>query len=138
MDKIVFHDKKFDDDMVASRCKKAVLLVDNASNHVWLDMVERLAVTRVLPLPPNTTTRFQPINVGIIKSFKCQYRKLMMHRQIEDYDVGKVMKLDIYDAIFMVEKAWMEGAHKASSQTTRGIVALVHMWKIGLGMNGGT
>lgn len=97
MDKTVFQDwlEKFDNHMVAFGCKKAILLMENGSNHVWLNMVERLAITRVLPLPPNTATRFHPIDTRIIKSLKCQYRRLMMRRQIEDYDAGKVMKFGI-------------------------------------------
>lgn len=53
--------------MATSGRKKVVLLVDNASSHVRLDMVEK-QVTRVIALPPNTIACFQPMDTSIIKS----------------------------------------------------------------------
>lgn len=38
----------------------------------------------------------------------------MMRRQIEDYENGKVTKLDVYDTIMMVERAWQEDVTKAT------------------------
>lgn len=58
-------------------------------------MVEKLQVTQVLPLPSNTIVCFQSMGVGIIKSFKCQYCRLMTQRQIKDYKEGKLTKLDV-------------------------------------------
>lgn len=55
--------------------KKVALLLDNASSHIWIDMVDKLKVMRVNALPPNTTAKFQFMDFGIIQSFKIQYKK---------------------------------------------------------------
>lgn len=59
-----------------------------------------------MPLPPNTIARFQPMDVGIIKSFKAQYRKLFLRRLVDSFDVGLVDEIDIYDAVVMAHIAW--------------------------------
>ena len=49
---------------------KVVLFVDQASSHVLQD----LSNIRIQFLPPNTTSKLQPMDQGVIRSFKCCYR----------------------------------------------------------------
>ncbi|KAL3694087.1 hypothetical protein R1sor_007738 [Riccia sorocarpa] len=86
--------------------KKVILLLDTAPGHIASHLESKLQVTKVIFLPPNTTSRFQPMDAGILKSFKAQYRKLSLLRHVEDFKAGKVTKLDVYDAVIMSEKAW--------------------------------
>jgi hypothetical protein len=60
----------FEKRMVAAQKKKVLLLVDNFSGHNMANIASRLNVTQVEFLPPNTTSRFQPMDAGIIASFK--------------------------------------------------------------------
>lgn len=49
--------------------RNILLLVDNASSHK-LEEGEELSNIRLYFLPPNTTSHLQPIDQGIIRSFK--------------------------------------------------------------------
>ncbi|OBZ81300.1 hypothetical protein A0J61_10651 [Choanephora cucurbitarum] len=53
--------------------RKVLVLLNNASVH---DNKLRYSSIEFLYLPPNTTTHLQPLDAGIIASFKKQYRKL--------------------------------------------------------------
>ena len=68
----------FDRKIVIVRKEKVLLLVDNFSGHQIPNVASRLRVTWLEFLPPNTTSRFQPMDAGIIASFKTQYCKLMI------------------------------------------------------------
>ncbi|SAM04543.1 hypothetical protein [Absidia glauca] len=57
--------------------KKCVLLLDNASPHNRLPNLENLAIIK---LPPNTTSKLQPLDAGIIAAYKKRYRS----RQYKD------------------------------------------------------
>ena len=65
--------------MKAEGCK-VLLLLDNFSGHeLGVELVggkEGLANVRVKWLLPNTTSYWQPLDQGIIASFKLQYRRL--------------------------------------------------------------
>ena len=56
---------------------KVFLLLDDFFGHQVPNVGTRLRVTRLEFLPPNTTSCFQAMDVGIIESFKAQYRKLV-------------------------------------------------------------
>ncbi len=69
---------------VMRRDNRSILLVlDNASSHKAVGV--ELTNIRVLMLPPNTTSCLQPMDAGIIASFKTHYRR----RQL-DYAIGIV------------------------------------------------
>ena len=59
----------FERRMVLAQKEKVLLLLDNFSGHQVPNVGTRLRVTRLEFLPPNTTTRFQPMDAGIIASF---------------------------------------------------------------------
>ena len=61
--------------------RKILLLIDNVPVHIILileDTAEKLDSLKVELLPPNTTTFLQPCDAGIINSFKCKYRALVV------------------------------------------------------------
>lgn len=73
-----------------------VLLVDNASSHVCAakdldpdgsqDTFFRIDHLDILFLPPNCTSDMQPCDMGIIRSFKCKFRKCQIERLFEVLD----------------------------------------------------
>lgn len=66
-------------------------------------------ITKLVFLPANTTSRFQPMDVGIIASFKAHYRKLMIQHQIDCLMADKEFVVDVYQVIVMVQRAWTIG-----------------------------
>ena len=53
--------------------RKVILLVDNATSHRVSDL--QMSNVCLHFLPPNTTAHIQPMDAGIISSFKTHYRK---------------------------------------------------------------
>lgn len=70
----------------ASEREKILLLVDNMSGHT----IDHLSLTHIelYFLPPNTTSRLQPLDAGIIECFKRRYRKLFLRWRIERMEEG--------------------------------------------------
>ena len=59
--------------------QKALLILDNASVHKINFDVNGSGITTIF-LPPNTTALIQPLDQGVIASFKKNYRKNMMRK----------------------------------------------------------
>jgi len=62
--------------------KKILLFLDNATCHVD----PKLKNVKVVFFPANTTSACQPLDQGIIKSFKVFYRQLILKRLISMLD----------------------------------------------------
>jgi hypothetical protein len=62
--------------------KKILLFLDNATCHVD----PKLKNVKVVFFPANTTSACQPLDQGIIKSFKVFYRQLILLRLISMLD----------------------------------------------------
>lgn len=79
--------------------RHVLLLLDNAPCHPY-DMKGKYSNIKVVFLPPNCTSKLQPLDLGIIQSFKLKYTKLMMTHvisQIEDCETaGDVCPLTYY------------------------------------------
>ena len=58
--------------------RRAILLLENCTAHGTRTEVEtlNLSSTKIIFLPPNTTSMIQPCDVGIIAALKCSYRRL--------------------------------------------------------------
>ena len=100
--------------------RKIVLLLDNAPVHLILDETkEKLDCINVKFLPPNTTTKLQPCDAGIIHSFKCHYKRFFIQNRIDAYDnvqngfVDKLADYNIFEALQNSAEAWS----MVSSQT---------------------
>src|SRR5947207_15524268 len=95
------------------RRHKIVLLLDNAPVHLILNETkEKLYSIDVKFLPPNTTTKLQPCDAGIIHSFKCHYKRLFIQNRINAYDdvqdgiVKEIADYSIFDALQNAADAW--------------------------------
>lgn len=108
--------RKFDRDRrLAGR--KVILLVDNAKSHFNPTTIGSLNLTNVTVhfLPANTTSILQPLDRGIIRSFKCCYRRYLCRYIISLIDSGLKgpYRVDVKQAILMIVSAW----HDVTSTT---------------------
>ncbi|XP_055377928.1 tigger transposable element-derived protein 6-like [Condylostylus longicornis] len=88
--------------------KNILLLVDNAACH-RIDV--ELSNIKIEFLPANTTSIIQPLDQGIIRSFKAQYKTCLVRKQLFALDNGQTLKdfykeIDILKAIHMIKRAW--------------------------------
>lgn len=82
--------------------RKILLFIDNCSSHQVIDLTN---ITLVL-LPPNTTSKLQPCDAGIIQVVKLHYRKIFLRKLLHKIDVDQtccaqdlVKSVNIMDAI---------------------------------------
>jgi hypothetical protein len=91
--------------------RKVLLIMDNFSGHIPLDQIPnhiQQKNTTIFYLPPNTTSKIQPCDAGIICSFKGYYRRRfnwLLLQRLED-NVADPEKIHIFCAIQMVVRAW--------------------------------
>ena len=65
-----------------------LLLIDNAPGHV----IGEYSNIRIQFLPPNTTAKLQPLDQGIIKSTKHNYKTILMTRYLAGVESSKKLK----------------------------------------------
>ena len=81
MDSILFEEwvREIDRRFTAER-KKVALVVDNCLAHPSID---NLVSVDLIFLPPNTTSKLQPMDQGVILSLKAYYKSLSVRKLIE-------------------------------------------------------
>ena len=89
--------QKFDQEMRRSN-RHVLLILDGAPSHVTSAIT--LTNVKVLLLPPYTTSKIQPMDAGIIASFKLHYRHIQLQYAIdrdeaEEKDIYKVDQLQV-------------------------------------------
>jgi len=87
--------------------RKVLLLMDNCPAHTAgiLD----IANVEVRFLPPNTMSKLQPLDGGIIRALKAHYRRRQALRTLEQFNRTMQLeqdKVDVLDAINMVVPSW--------------------------------
>ncbi|CAG8746419.1 523_t:CDS:2 [Gigaspora margarita] len=86
--------------------KQTCFIVDNAKYHSSSNL--NLHNTTVHYLPPNTTSRIQPLDAGIIMSFKHRYHSYFIKWLLDQYEFEKDDKLNVLNAIKFIVRAWRE------------------------------
>ncbi|CAB5373559.1 unnamed protein product [Rhizophagus irregularis] len=87
--------------------QRVLLLLDNCTSH----KLEGLTLSHVDVhfLPPNTTSKIQPMDSGIIMSFKKHYRHHHICWILEQIEAGEFiqdLKMDVLQAIQYIIKSW--------------------------------
>ena len=100
--------KSFDARMAG---RQVLLIMDNCSAHIplaQLPTVIRLRNTTVFYLPPNTTSKLQPCDAGIIRNLKAYYRRRFNHFLLQrlEQNVEDPERIDVLQAIRMAVAAW--------------------------------
>ena len=84
--------------------RKIALIIDNCPAHPHIDGLQAI---ELFFLPPNTTSRLQPMDQGVIRSLKAHYRKMAAQRIIDAIDQGKTLpKISILQAMKQLVQAW--------------------------------
>lgn len=97
---------------------KILLIIDNAPTHPP-DLVELNENVKVVFVPPNTTAIMQPMDQGVIASFKAYYLRRTFKQLLEGTDGEDKPTIkeywrsyNILHAIKNIEKAWSEVTEK--------------------------
>ena len=101
-----------------------LLLLDNASCH----SVSHLHTphVKVKFLPPNTTSHIQPLDAGIIRSFKSHYRKQLVRHYIHCVENDMPQTIDIRKALSMIKHAWSQVTSNTISRCWNHVCILPH------------
>ena len=92
-------DTKFD-----AEGRKIVLIIDNCPAHPNAD---NLKAIQLLFLPPNATSKTQPMDQGVIRALKAFYRTNVVRRQFKYVDEDKTTpEINILQAMHMLVKSW--------------------------------
>ncbi|GBN62582.1 Tigger transposable element-derived protein 6 [Araneus ventricosus] len=90
--------------------RKIVLFIDNCTAH---SLIPEMNALKVVFLPPNTTSKLQPLDQGIIRSFKVFYRKELVKKVVDSIDKNQKMKpFNMLDCMRMADRAWMNVTQK--------------------------
>jgi DDE superfamily endonuclease/Tc5 transposase DNA-binding domain len=100
------------DNKMRGEGRKVLLLMDNFSGHELavklVGGLQGLLNIRIAWLPPNTTSAWQPMDQGIIASFKLQYRKLWIEFMLREYEADKNPQktVNLLKAVQWTRAAW--------------------------------
>lgn len=90
--------------------RKALLLIDNCSAHGTEGNLPMLPNIEVVFLPPNCTSKIQPMDAGIIAALKLRYKRMQMDYALDriDLDAKDVYKVDLLTAMRWFKRAWQD------------------------------
>jgi DDE superfamily endonuclease len=67
--------------------RPVLLLIDNASSHMFEGL--ELPNVEIICLPPNTNSKLQPLDAGIIATLKKHYRRQQITWSLDQLDIGQ-------------------------------------------------
>ncbi|GBO06953.1 hypothetical protein AVEN_267529-1 [Araneus ventricosus] len=89
-----------------AECRKIALVFDNCPTHPK-QINPKLKNVTVFYLPPNTTSKLQPKDQGMIKNFKIHYCKRIVRKVITALGNNQSMtKINLRESISEISKAW--------------------------------
>ncbi|XP_037919539.1 tigger transposable element-derived protein 6-like [Hermetia illucens] len=96
------------DEEMAKQNRKIILFVDNAASHKTRKILKNINIQY---LPANTTSLIQPLDQGIIHSFKAYYRQIIIRKQISAIESGKTIgefakSINIFNALHIIKHVW--------------------------------
>ena len=95
--------KELDRKFVAQN-RKIALIVDSCPAHPIADGMKPI---ELIFLPPNTTSKTQPMHQGVIKSLKSFYRHSIIKRYITSTDEGRSpTKLNMLETMTLLTVSW--------------------------------
>lgn len=99
MNSVLFYNwlVRFDDYTGGARNWHVALLTDSWSILGKSETIPALQNVEVVFLPPNTTSKVEPVNAGVVASVKTRYCSAQMERVVDsiDEDIRNIYKVDI-------------------------------------------
>jgi hypothetical protein len=90
---------------LAMHGRKVLLIIDNASSHKILRSYSNVTLHF---LPPNMTSKIQPLDAGIIRCFKARYKRQYVQWLVDNIEAGSVQKnISLIDSIVFAVKSWL-------------------------------
>ena len=114
------------DSLMATRGRKVLLLIDNFSAHeLAIEIMEEaraLRFTKVIWLPANSTSLYQPLDQGIIQCWKTHTRAQFVTFMVKNFDDGKDFRarMNVLRAIRWGISCWENDVSKATIQNCWG------------------
>ena len=98
--------KRFDRCISRTHGRKVILFIDICSVHGSEEVLPEVQKVDVRFVPPNTTSRLQPLDGGVIATVKANFWRPLLFRVFEDIDVGKhsIYSIDILTAMRWVKE----------------------------------
>ena len=87
----------------AAQDRKIALIVHNYPAH---NIVDGLKAIELIFLPPDATSKTQPMDQGVIRSLKAFYRHSIIKRYITSIDGGRSTKFNMLEAMTLLTAAW--------------------------------
>ncbi|XP_060084566.1 tigger transposable element-derived protein 4-like [Ylistrum balloti] len=91
-------DRKF-----ARQHRRIAMVIDNCPAH---PQIKDLKATKLIFLPPNTTSKTQPMDQGVIQNLKVHYRKRLILRHIKAIDRHQELQISVLDAMKPLAVSW--------------------------------
>ncbi len=94
--------------------RKVILLLDNYSAHIKDTDLKKFSIqlrnTTLFYLPPNTTSKIQPCDTGIIHTFKAYYHRRFNNQLLSriENSVADSEKINLLDGIQNAIVAWKQ------------------------------
>ncbi|KAL0220170.1 hypothetical protein RCL1_000025 [Eukaryota sp. TZLM3-RCL] len=83
--------------------RKILLILDNVASHKLDKVYDNIDF---LFLPPNTTSILQPLDQGIIMSFKCHYKKKVVEHDFINKFCSQKGPISLAEAVSWVSSSW--------------------------------
>jgi hypothetical protein len=84
--------------------RKVLLLIDNAASH---KVIREYRNVEVYFLPPNMTAAIQPLDQGIICSFKARYKRQLVQWFVDSLETSSTaVKISFFESITMSISSW--------------------------------
>ena len=88
--------------------------IDNCSAHGRISTLPEIDHVEVVFLPPNTISKLQPLDAGIIASLKANYRRRQLERAVDLIDInGK----DLYSVEQLMAMRWIREICKSMNES---------------------
>lgn len=84
--------------------RNILLIIDNCAAHP--PEIKNLEAVKMEFLPPNVTSALQPMNQGVIKCFKRNYRKKLVNEILISLEANKSHTMNVLQAIHIANAAW--------------------------------
>ena len=85
--------------------RKIALLIDNCRAHPT--EIPNLSSIEIIFLPPNTTSKLQPMDQGVIRSLKAHYRTKLVRKFLTDIELKRELtRISLIDAMNYLVQSW--------------------------------